>query len=412
VKKAISVVLALVFCFSMLSGCGDSGGGSTTTAEPPAPTPSASATPEQSRATPSATTTTTPSTEPPTTHEPDPEPEPETKTVTLTSPDFGDISFSYLDDGKTIVELADPGTETLAAIEAFYMVVRNETRRRFSYSSAIQYEKAHITTEGVHIVLGYSDYANTDYFMNLTYDALLYSRTSESIPTPEIEYGGLVGYAAANNSDKIFTLFFPAITQHGARVITIYPDDLTEDILKELRNTNDWIELGLLELPQVKAILDTLDFGGKALDEERWETQPIDVPEFTLTPVDGWEVYEHNSNPAPNVSYFRLKNEEIERKFPNVAPSIYIEVRPDKTPQEQLDETLKGDWEKVADVTIGGRRYAAVQSTQDSFRGNFVLITSIGASTNMNEPGYIYILTRNTVDLDQAKSLIETIVFK
>ena len=379
-KRTIALVLAIMLGLTFLAGCGggDNGGGGSNSPTPaPTSAPTSAPTPAS---TPAPTSAPTPA--------PPPEPKgPEMVTVTIENADYGDISFSYLDDGSFTVETAGPGSESLKELEDAYKEAMG------TFITATGLTKAHLAGDGFHIVFGYIDYTSGN---SKTFSSFNKSRECE-----DVELGSYKGFMDYYN--KCFYLAFPATTQYAGRGVIIYPENLAAMDGKRL---SGWAEL--LDLPGVAAVLETLEFSGTLKQEERWETLPVENDYIAFAPVEGWEFSEISP------SSYTLINEGLPGSASHVSPTVRINTSSNKTPMNEFDETLNvtnsGKAEKIGDVTINGRRYLAAK---DETINVVYLITSSG-SYDLNENGFVKILVRYTVDHDlgPAMPLLETITFK
>jgi len=368
-KKSIAILLALIMCISILAACGKE-------EAPPAPTPE-----------PEAASESTP--------EPTPEPvEDGMTTVTITSAEFGDIVFSYPDDGSLIVEVAGPDVESLEVVddddleELFDVPI-------YSYD-LVQYQQAHIVGDGFNIIIGYTDYSDNAFGWRTFGMYSRYMRIGG-------DYTSLGGLEGAINLFGVVTMTFPSIDQFVGRTIMVFPDSPgAEDEDTEERNAE------LLERPDVKAILDSIEFPGEMKNEPRLETEPLDDKYFSINPVDGWEFIAHslvfNSfelvKQGVGSSYFNEGEAEVNiRQFG--LSSVGKEV------DSLLDHNLFTDVEQLDNLTINGQEFIVLQSAGWE---KFWLFTSIGAGPlDEDQDGYIAIYVHYLDDLDVAMPLINTV---
>ncbi|MCL2463299.1 MAG: hypothetical protein FWF44_11580 [Defluviitaleaceae bacterium] len=360
-KKALAILLILTLSVSILAGCGGK-------AEDPTPTPTS---------TPTATPTPTPD-------------GPKTETVTLLSPDYGDISFSYIDDGSlTVTAACDPDE---VCLDVLGEDVFDET---LYYPGTVQYQRAHIKGDGFHIVIGYTDYRENSYrTFSMYMNSGFWNDPEESI------YGGVKGYSLLN---KIYFLTFPATTQFASRIIAIYPDSVSDE-----EKVEDKCE-ELLGLPAVRAILDSLKFSGEFKNEPRFETQPIDDKFFAISPTDGWEITYYSDG----FNSYTLRKEGVGNgRFGRSYAELHIEKWGLSSPKEELDDKLDGDFYDEAvrldDITINGQKFFVIQDASWSY---IWLYTSIGAFDE-NKSGYIEIKISYVDDIEAAMSLLQTVTIK
>ena len=365
-KKAIAILLALVLGISMLAACsGD-------TPEPET---------EQPAGTPAPTPTPTPT----------PPPEPELdgmNTVEITNDDYGDIIFSYPDDGSVEVTIAEPGAEDKSLIprDEFEALLGMIIQSHYN----IEFQKALITGEDFYLMVGYTNYFDS----GSGYKSFgMVEHAAMRVRGEPLTLDGLNGFVQTSH---VASIIFPALTQNAGRVILVFPNSVDEgDDVREMSRD-------LFQREDIQAILNTFRFPGEILNEPRLETQPIDNNFFSLTLTDGWEVKSMN---------FMWHIYELEKG------EIRIEIRPsDSRPVSyRIDEFLSGnnvyrDMEQIDNATFNGQEFVVLH---DEGWKKFVLITSRGGGPlDLESTGYVMLDTSQADSLDELAALLSTIRVK
>ena len=227
-KKSIAILLALMLSFSILAACGSE-------EEPPTPVvdePKTEATPEPT---------------------PEPAPTPELipdgmTTVEITDADFGDIVFSYPDDGSVEVFIAEPGAEddSLMADDDFRellgVIIQSDNN--------VKFQRALLVGDDFNIIVGYTDFYNSA----STYKTFgMAVRGKMDLRAEPVTLGGLDGIV---NAQHVASFIFPAITQIASRMILVFPNSIDEG--EDVRE----MSLSLIERADIQAILNTFSFPG------------------------------------------------------------------------------------------------------------------------------------------------------
>ena len=311
------------------------------------------------------------------------------KTVKITSEDFGDISFGYIEKDESIaVTVAEEGSN---------LDVLKEYNDKILPSNTMDYQKAHIKGEDFNILIGYIDWSKSNM---KTYSAMKFFRRLSK--AGEIELGDLGGFSHASD---VFLLTFPATTQYGARIIALYPHEKPE---KSLSGVKDWEYM--LEIPKVKEILDTIKFSGEKKDEPKYETEPITMNNYTVTPTDGWEIY------SDWVTSVKLKKEGVADLAGSKGGAGEISINTSRvTPQEQLDKRLSSTTSKgqkqIDNIQIGDREFLVIKD-EKPINDTYILITSTGPEFNPEADSHIEITISYLNDLAPAMNLLENITIK
>jgi|GEM_PF-3012609 len=367
-KKSIAILLALMLSFSILAACGSE-------EEPPTPVvdePKTEATPEPT---------------------PEPAPTPELipdgmTTVEITDADFGDIVFSYPDDGSVEVFIAEPGAEddSLMADDDFRellgVIIQSDNN--------VKFQRALLVGDDFNIIVGYTDFYNSA----STYKTFgMAVRGKMDLRAEPVTLGGLDGIV---NAQHVASFIFPAITQIASRMILVFPNSIEED--DDVRE----MSLSLIEREDIKAILNTFSFPGEILDEPRFEVQPIDNEIFSLTPTDGWEV--SGASFMWHTYELRKGDMRIETKSSSSKPLT-----------EPIDEYFNNsvysdDIEELDNVTINGQEFVVLYSDRWEM---FWLFTSRGGGPlDINGEGHFELITRGTKNLDDVMPLLNTLTVK
>jgi len=370
-KKSMLVLMAVMLCVSMLAGCGGE-------AEEPEVMPV-----EED--------------EPLLMTEPGPELEPENEpvsvpdgmiTVEIINADFGDIIFSYPDDGSVTVTIAEPGAENDSLIpadefrELLGVIIMNDNN--------VAFQRALIAGDDFNILVGYTDYYDGGNIYN-TFGMVVNSKTTHG--AQPLTYDGLNGIL---HYQHVATISFPAITQIAGRVILVFPNFIEED------DDVSEISRGLFEREDVQAILGTFRFPGEMLNEPRLETQPVDNQIFSITPADGWEV-----------SAFSTMWHTYEFKKGDMR--IETESSSSKPLTEPIDEyfnnsVYSSDLEELDNVTVNGQEFVVLRSER---WGMFWLFTSRGGGPlDINGEGHFELIIRGANNLDDVMPLLNTLTVK
>lgn len=320
--------------------------------------------------------------------------DPNSTTITIESSEYGDIGFSYVDDGTLKVTVADENTKSLAVLGD---TVFDET---LSFPGTVQLQKACIEGDGFVMVIGYTDYLSDRYNGYKTYD--MYKDSSFWHDPVDVTYGGLKGYQLL---DGICFLTFPSITQYAVRIIAIYPESVQSSEKVEDRS------LELLELPAVRDILESLTFTGSHVDEPRFETMPVEDDFFSLTPVDGWQV-SFSSNGFN--SYTLYKAGVGNGSFGSRDAILHVEKWSLNSVRKEVDSILTSstfsDAVQLDNIVINDREYLVVQDSGWSY---IWLFTSLGTEPlDENAAGYIEIKLSYVDDLAPAMPVLQTITVK
>ena len=367
-KKATVILLVLALCLSLLAACGGE------PEEPAAPVI------EDPRPAPELTPEPTPV----------PIPEPVTdgmNTVEITNADYGDIIFSYPDDGSVTVIIAEPGAEDKSLIprDEFEDLVGAIIQSHYN----IEFQKALIAGDDFNILVGYTNYYDSGSYLKtfgmVERNALFF----RSVP---LTLDGLTGVV---NTSHVASFIFPAITQYAGRVFLVFPNSVDEDDdVQELSKS-------LIERADILAIINTFRFPGEIPDEPRLEVQPLDNEIFSLTPTDGWEVAEMNFM----WHIYKLKKGEmiIDTNSSSSTPA-----------REKMDEFLNSvvysDTERVDNVTINGQEFAVLYTERWEM---FILFTTRGgAPLDIDSPGYFMMEIRGTNNLDDVMPVLNTLTVK
>ena len=364
-KKILIIVLALVLCFA-LAACG---GNDAPAAEAPADTGTAPAD--------------TP---------PAPEPAAGGNTYTIGNDFYGTITFTIPDDPSLTVTVLDNDIEES-------LDVLNEYYENLVLSNNIEYVRAHILGDGFNMAIGFFDYGDSP-MRTFTAEAWFRSNSSS-----EISLGGLTGFTYLSD---INMYNFPAASQHGGRIIGVYPlerpesrNDFTED---------DWN--ALFEIPVVKEILSSVVFSTETLDEPPWETTPLSMGGYDVTPTDGWEIF------STWVNDVDLKKDGANdlRSITGDAAQIAISSWSMNTAQEWVDEKIIGsavDLEEVQipNITINGREFLAVEYGKQ-LSSTFAFVTSQGPSFDPASQKIVIITISYMTDYSGAMKQLEKIEIK
>jgi len=367
-KKWIALLLAIVLCMSVLAACG---GEPNEPDKKPVDEPEPKPTPES-------------------TEEPATEPEPVLdgmNTVEITNADYGDIIFSYPDDGSVTVIIAEPGAEDKSLIprDEFEDLVRVIIQSHYN----IAYQKALIAGDDFNILVGYTNY----------YDSGSYLKTFGMVERNALFFRSepltLEGVTGVVNTSHVASFIFPAITQYAGRVFLVFPNSVDEDDdVQELSKS-------LIERADILAIINTFRFPGEIQDEPRLEVQPLDNEIFSITPTDGWEVTEMNFM----WHIYELKKGEM-RINTNSSSSTPAREKMD----EFLNSVVYSDTERVDNVTINGQEFAVLHTERWEM---FILFTTRdGAPLDIDSPGYFMMEIRGTNNLDDVMPVLNTLTVK
>jgi len=368
-KKTFIIVLALVLCFA-LAACGDK---NEPAAEAPADTGTAS-----------TDTDTTPA--------PAPEPAAGGNTVTIGNDFYGTITFNIPDDPSLEVTVLDNDIEeSLNVLEEYY--------ENLVASNNIEYVRAHIQGDGFNLAIGFFDYSDAPM---QTFTAEAWFRSNDS---SEISLGGLTGFTYLSDIN-MYT--FPAASQHGARIIGVYPLERPES--RSDFSNEEWD--ALFEIPVVKEILDSVVFSTETLDEPPWETTPLSMSGFEVTPTDGWEIY------SSWVSSVDLKKDGANDLYSIIGDAAQIGINSwsMNTAQEWVDEKIIGsavdlEEKQIPNVTIGGREFLAVEYGMQ-LSSTFAFVTSQGASFDPASEKIVIITISYMTDYSGAMKQLENIEIK
>jgi len=367
-RKAISILLVLILNISVLAACGGE------TEEPAAPVVD----------------------EPKIESTPEPAPEPVAvpiadgmNTVEIISAEYGDIIFSYPDDGSVTVMIAEPGAEDRSLIpteefrEFLGVIIMNDNN--------IDFQKALIAGDDFNIMVGYTDYYDGGGIHN-TFSMVVNSKMQ--FGAKPLTFDGLDGII---HYQHVATISFPAITQIAGRVILVFPNVIEEgDDVGEMSRE-------LFERDDVQAILSTFRFPGEILDEPRLETQPIDNPVFSLTPADGWEV----SGFSTMWHTYELQKGDMK---------INTESSTSKSVKDQVEEyifdtrNVYTDSEQVDNITFNGHEFVVYHNERWEM---FFLLTSRGdGPLDINSDGFFMMEIRRVNNLDDLMPLLNTLKVK
>jgi len=363
-KKTIAVLLALILSLSVLVACGGEEDPEPAildrTAEPPEPAATA-----------------------------EPEPTPAAAAdgmnlVEITDAEYGDIIFSYPDDGSVTVTIAEPGADDQSLMprdvfEDLIGVIIEDI-------NDIDYQRALIAGDDFNILIGYTNYFNTEYGYK-TFGMVEYYRTDYG--AEHLSLGGITGYA---NVRSVVTIGFPAITQFAGRVILIFPNSVDED--DDLNEINQ----ELFKRADIQAILKTFEFPGEMLNEPRLEVQPLDDEFFSITPTDGWEFtyMDFDSN-----SYELVKGDM------EVSIDVFEWWSVSYQINEYLSSAVYDDIEQLDNATFNGQEFVVLR---DDWWDMTILITSLGGGPlDTDSDGHLLIDIRGTDSLNDVASLLNTI---
>ena len=365
-KKTIALLLAILLCMSVLAACGgETNEPDTRPVDKPESTPAPEVTPE-----------------------PKPEPEPVAdgmNTVEITNSDYGDIIFSYPDDGSVTVIIAEPGAEDKSLIPEDDM--RALLDIIIQSDNDIEFQKALIAGDDFNIMVGYTNYFDSGSTLK---SFGMVERDKLSFDGEPLTLDGLDGVVYTQN---ITTIIFPAITQYAGRVILVFPNSVDED-----DRVSD-ISRSLFERADIQAIINTFSFPGEILDEPRFETQPADNEIFSITPTDGWEL--------TNMSFmwhtYQLRKGEMKL---NTKSSSSTPV------SEMIDEYLSdanvyNDMEQIDNATFNGQEYVVLH---DEGWRLFVLLTSRGGGPlDIDGEGHFLMEIQHIDSLDDVAALLNTV---
>jgi len=367
-KKTIAILLILLLSISTLAGCGG--------AEEPQTTP------------PEETPVSVPELAPESETEQESEPEATAdgmNTVEITDVKYGDIIFSYPDDGSVTVMIAEPGAEddSLIPEDEFRELLGVITQSHYD----VEYQKALIAGDDFNILVGYTNYFDSGSSLK-TFGMV--ERTAMRHRGEPLTFDGLDGFI---HTQSVTSISFPAITQIAGRVILLFPNSVDED------DDVGEISRSLFERADIQAFLSTLRFPGEILDEPRLETQPIDNEIFSITPSDGWEV--------TGMSFmwhtYELYKGDIR---------VTIETSGSRPPSYQIDDYLSdsnvyNDIELIENVTFNGQEFIVMH---DEGWKLFVLVTSRGDEPlDIESEGYVMLVIQHADSLDDVTSLLNTI---
>jgi len=377
-KNRTQILLAaLLICAFALSACGGAQtndpatpsetGGSSSPSQSPTPSPSPSPQPSPS---------------------PSPEPDPDENKIIVTHAQFGDIVLTLPDDDSITVELAEPGQPGLDEFD--FRTFRSQ--------------RAYLKGDGFTIVLGFIGYGNMDSDENETAGLVSFEAHNSwgrGFDYEEREYGGNIGWR--NDLDKHVTLYFPATTIYGGRIIAVLPEGFPDvDGRPDLA--------ALLDSAPVKSILDTLELRGEIKNETMPAIQPVDDSYISYTAKDGWV----------HIMY-RAGTSILAIRDPSVAKSpswtnynghnawIFLEFS-SRTPQSRLDGLVEGSttYLQVDNMVINEVEWIVVENESD---GRVFMITSRGPELQLEENG-ILVLVLHNCGVEGAMPLLETMTPK
>jgi len=309
-------------------------------------------------------------------------------TIDITDELYGNISFSYdKDDASIKVYYADEGEDL------DFMVEYDE---KMLPSNFMDHQKIYIRGEDFNILMGFADYSNSP---AKTFSGEVYFRRHSR--ATEISVGGLDGISYTLS--PIHQLEFPAVTQYGARIITLYP--LVKDDAKDF-SRDDWE--ALYTNPKVLELLDAVVFSGD-LDPITWETTPISKSNFTATPTDGWLMY---TDWAQSVT---LRKDGMSTSFYSNGGAAEISVASWglNTPQEWVDEILESkidtQQKQLDNYFINGREFLLVKH-EKPLSDTYELVTSAGSSFDPNSSDIVVIKLSCLEEIEPALPMLEKIV--